>query len=65
MCGSGTTAAVAARLRRRFVAGDRSELAITMTEERLRAQGAEFTRLTLGGGSPAGSTGWPPAYPIG
>jgi site-specific DNA-methyltransferase (adenine-specific) len=47
MCGSGTTAAVAARLGRRFVAGDRSELAITLTEARLRAQGAEFTRLAM------------------
>lgn len=46
MCGSGTTAAVAARLGRRFVAGDRSELAVTLTEGRLRGQGAEFTRLT-------------------
>jgi site-specific DNA-methyltransferase (adenine-specific) len=45
MCGSGTTAAVAARLGRRFVAGDRSELAIALTEERLRGQGAGFTRL--------------------
>ncbi len=45
MCGSGTTAAVAARLGRSFVAGDRSELAVTLTETRLRAQGAAFTRL--------------------
>ncbi len=45
MCGSGTTAAVAARLGRRFVAGDRSELAISLTEARLRGQGAAFTRL--------------------
>jgi site-specific DNA-methyltransferase (adenine-specific) len=44
MCGSGTTAAVAARLGRRFVAGDRSELAIEVTEKRLVAQGAAFTR---------------------
>ncbi len=48
MCGSGTTAAVAARLGRRFVAGDRSELAVQLTEERLRAQGAPFTRLAAG-----------------
>jgi site-specific DNA-methyltransferase (adenine-specific) len=52
MCGSGTTAAVAARLGRRFVAGDRSELAVTLTETRLRAQGAAFTRLP-----PAASSG--------
>jgi site-specific DNA-methyltransferase (adenine-specific) len=47
MCGSGTTAAVAARLGRRFVAGDRSELAVSLTEARLRAQGAVFTRLAI------------------
>ena len=47
MCGSGTTAAVAARLGRRFVAGDRSELAVTLTEARLRAQGAEVSRLVV------------------
>ena len=45
MCGSGTTAAVAAKLGRRFVAGDRSELAISITEARLRGQGAAFERL--------------------
>lgn len=45
MCGSGTTAAVAARLDRRFVAGDQSPLAVELTEARLRAQGAAFTRL--------------------
>jgi site-specific DNA-methyltransferase (adenine-specific) len=45
MCGSGTTLAVAARLGRRFVGGDRSELAIAVTEKRLRAQGAVFERL--------------------
>lgn len=48
MCGSGTTAAAAARLGRRFVAGDRSELAVSLTEQRLRAQGADFTRLAAG-----------------
>jgi DNA modification methylase len=47
MCGSGTTAAVAARLGRRFVAGDRSTLAVALTEGRLRAQGAEFARLAV------------------
>ena len=47
MCGSGTTAAVAARLGRRFVAGDRSELAVSLTEARLRGQGAEFGRLRM------------------
>jgi site-specific DNA-methyltransferase (adenine-specific) len=45
MCGSGTAAVVAARLGRRFVAGDESELAVRLTAERLRAQGAGFTRL--------------------
>jgi site-specific DNA-methyltransferase (adenine-specific) len=45
MCGSGTTAAVAARLGRGFVAGDASELAIGITEERLRSQGTSFVRV--------------------
>jgi site-specific DNA-methyltransferase (adenine-specific) len=49
MCGSGTTAAVAARLGRRFVAGDRSELAVEITEKRLTAQGAGFSRLPVAG----------------
>jgi site-specific DNA-methyltransferase (adenine-specific) len=35
MCGSGTTLAVAARLGRRFVGGDRSPLAFATTQERL------------------------------
>ena len=42
MCGSGTTLAVAARLGRPFVGGDRSELAIEITSARLRAQGVAF-----------------------
>lgn len=46
MCGSGTTAAVAARLGRRFVVGDRSDLAVEITEKRLAAQGAVFGRLS-------------------
>jgi site-specific DNA-methyltransferase (adenine-specific) len=45
MCGSGTTAAVAARLGRRFVAGDESPLAVAITEDRLRRQGAPFEHL--------------------
>ncbi|APR84918.1 Site-specific DNA-methyltransferase adenine-specific [Minicystis rosea] len=45
MCGSGTTAVVAARLGRRFVAGDRSDLAFRVTAERLEANGASFTLL--------------------
>jgi DNA modification methylase len=45
MCGSGTTAAVAARLGRAFVAGDQSELAISITEKRLASYGVPFTRL--------------------
>jgi site-specific DNA-methyltransferase (adenine-specific) len=45
MCGSGTTAVVAHRLGRRFVAGDRSELAIRITEARLQALEVAFTRL--------------------
>jgi site-specific DNA-methyltransferase (adenine-specific) len=48
MCGSGTTAIVAARLARRFIAGDRSELAIEVTRKRLAAAdvGYDFTCLT-------------------
>jgi site-specific DNA-methyltransferase (adenine-specific) len=57
MCGSGTTAAVAARLGRRFVAGDKSELAVSVTEGRLRAQGAAFSRLP---GEPSRSEPAPP-----
>jgi site-specific DNA-methyltransferase (adenine-specific) len=49
MCGSGTTAVVAGRLGRRFVAGDRSELAIRITEDRLRAEGLAFSRLDADG----------------
>jgi len=60
MCGSGTTAAVAARLGRRFVAGDRSELAVSITEERLHGQGAEFTRVATPVRGGAGQDG-PPA----
>lgn len=42
MCGSGTTLAVAARLGRRFVGGDRSPLAIEVASKRLMAQGVPF-----------------------
>jgi site-specific DNA-methyltransferase (adenine-specific) len=49
MCGSGTTAAVAARLGRRFVAGDASPLAVEVSEKRLAAQGAVFTFLDARG----------------
>jgi site-specific DNA-methyltransferase (adenine-specific) len=42
MCGSGTTLAVAARLGRRFVGGDRSPLAIEVASKRLSAQGVAF-----------------------
>ena len=47
MCGSGTTAAVAVRLGRRFVAGDRRALAVELTGGRLRKQGVEFARLAV------------------
>lgn len=43
MCGSGTTLAVAAKLGRHFVGGDREELAITTTTRRLEALGAPFS----------------------
>jgi len=45
MCGSGTTLAVAARLGRRFAGGDRSELAVAVTEKRLLAMKASFRRV--------------------
>lgn len=45
MCGSGTTLAVAARLGRRFVGGDRSPLAFEVASKRLTAQGAAFDSL--------------------
>ena len=45
MCGSGTTLAVAAKLGRRFVGGDRSPLAIEVASKRLGAQGVEFASI--------------------
>jgi site-specific DNA-methyltransferase (adenine-specific) len=45
MCGSGTTAAVAARLGRRFVVGDRSDLAVEVAAKRLAAQGVPYEAL--------------------
>jgi site-specific DNA-methyltransferase (adenine-specific) len=42
MCGSGTTLAVAAKLGRRFIGGDRSPLAIEVASKRLAAQGVAF-----------------------
>lgn len=42
MCGSGTTLVAAARLGRRFVGGDRSELAFQTTRERLAREGIAF-----------------------
>lgn len=42
MCGSGTTLVVAAKLGRRFVGGDRSELAIETTRRRLEAEGITY-----------------------
>ena len=45
MCGSGTTLAVAARLGRRFVGGDRSPLAIEIASKRLTAQGVVFDSI--------------------
>ena len=42
MCGSGTTLAVAAKLGRRFVGGDRSPLAIEVATKRLGEQGVAF-----------------------
>jgi site-specific DNA-methyltransferase (adenine-specific) len=42
MCGSGTALAVAARLGRRFVGGDRSAVAIEVTRRRLDAAGVRY-----------------------
>lgn len=44
MCGSGTTLVVAARLGRRFIGGDRSELAIETATKRLTEAGVPFER---------------------
>ena len=48
MCGSGTTLVAAARLGRRFVGGDRSELAFTTAKARLEREGAEFSVREVG-----------------
>jgi site-specific DNA-methyltransferase (adenine-specific) len=45
MCGSGTTLAVAAKLGRRFVGGDRSPLAIEVASKRLSEQGVAFESM--------------------
>ncbi|MFO0553536.1 MAG: hypothetical protein U0271_34460 [Polyangiaceae bacterium] len=42
MCGSGTTAVVAARLGRAFFASDAGDLAIEIAHKRLTAAGARF-----------------------
>jgi site-specific DNA-methyltransferase (adenine-specific) len=42
MCGSGTTLVVAARLGRRFVGGDKSDVAIETTRRRLDAAGVAY-----------------------
>lgn len=42
MCGSGTTLVVAARLGRRFVGGDASDIAIATTSRRLERAGAPY-----------------------
>jgi site-specific DNA-methyltransferase (adenine-specific) len=55
MCGSGTTAVVAGRLGRTFVAGDRSALAIRISEERIRAAGLAYTRIAPPSSSSASS----------
>lgn len=48
MCGSGTTALVAARLGRRFVAGDASPLAIEVASRRLAGAGVRFSPRARG-----------------
>ena len=42
MCGSGTSLAVARRLGRRFIGGDRGELAIEITRKRLDEAGVNY-----------------------
>lgn len=53
-CGSGTTAAVAARLGRRWLAVDDSPLAVHATRKRLLAQGGAFSLACIG----PGRAGW-------
>jgi site-specific DNA-methyltransferase (adenine-specific) len=48
MCGSGTTLVVAARLGRRFVGGDKNELAIATTSRRLEQAGVPYRRVSSG-----------------
>jgi site-specific DNA-methyltransferase (adenine-specific) len=48
MCGSGTTLVVAARLGRRFVGGDRSDVAFGVTSRRLVSEKIAFSVLTEG-----------------
>jgi site-specific DNA-methyltransferase (adenine-specific) len=48
MCGSGTTLVVAARLGRRFVGGDASELAIATTSRRLELAGVPYRLVAAG-----------------
>lgn len=49
MCGSGTTLVAAARLGRRFVGGDRSELAVRIARERLEREGVAVEGLEVAG----------------
>lgn len=53
MCGSGTTLVVAARLGRRFVGGDRGELALEVTRQRLDRAGISRSELASRGTVPA------------
>jgi site-specific DNA-methyltransferase (adenine-specific) len=48
MCGSGTTLVVAARLGRRFVGGDASEIAIQTTSRRLDQSGTAYRLVATG-----------------
>ncbi len=47
MCGSGTTGVVAARLGRKFFIGDRSEMAVDLTEKRLQTQEIVYERIPV------------------
>jgi site-specific DNA-methyltransferase (adenine-specific) len=54
MCGSGTTLVAAARLGRRFVGGDKSDVAFQVARERLAREGVELEVRDVG----ASRMGW-------
>jgi site-specific DNA-methyltransferase (adenine-specific) len=62
MCGSGTTAIAAARLGRRFVVGDRSELSVEVAAKRLSSAGIAFETLAPGSANAASSASSDPEH---